>query len=188
MKDVDAQENLHYPLTHVVVMGVSGCGKTTVAEHLASQWGVAVADADSFHPQSNVDKMASGVPLNDADRAPWLDLLVEWMDSRAAAGQSTVMSCSALKKQYRDRLRAAAGTVVFVHLVVDKKTNAERLKHRAGHFMPAALLQSQLDTLEELGPDELGLQVDNNRPLEEVMQDINAWLERQRGCHAGVNG
>ena len=132
----------------VMLMGVSGSGKTTVGRALASELGWPFIDADSLHPQQNVAKMASGIPLTDEDRWPWFDRIVAEMQRYDAAGRHLVMACSALKQAYRDRL-ANGGPVRFVYLQGDAATIAPRLAGRAGHFMPPALLASQFATLEE---------------------------------------
>lgn len=141
-----------------VVMGVSGTGKTTVGQRLATALGVPYAEADDFHPRANVVKMAAGAALDDADRAPWLDAIGGW--ARERAGRGGVVSCSALKRRYRDRLRAAASGLVFVHLVGDYALIAERMRRRTGHFMSSGMLRSQFDTLEPLQSDEVGFTVD----------------------------
>lgn len=141
----------------VVVMGVAGTGKTTVGDLLAGELGVEYAEADAFHPPENVAKMSDGVPLDDADRAPWLDAIGAWAQGRG--GNGGVVSCSALKRSYRDRLRAAAPDVFFVHLTGDREVIEERMKRRENHFMPPALLDSQFATLEPLQPDEDGAAV-----------------------------
>ncbi|MGX9227874.1 gluconokinase [Streptomyces albus] len=141
----------------VVVMGVAGTGKTTVGRLLADALEVPYAEADAFHPPANVAKMSAGTPLDDTDRAPWLDAIGAWAHSRE--GQGGVVSCSALKRSYRDRLRAAAPGIVFVHLTGDRELIARRMAERAGHFMPVALLDSQFATLEPLQPDEPGVTV-----------------------------
>jgi gluconokinase len=138
----------------VVVMGVSGTGKSTVGRLLADEFGVPYAEADEFHPPANIAKMSSGIPLEDSDREPWLDAIGAWAASRAGLGG--VVSCSALKRAYRDRLRAAAPGLFFVHLAGDRALIAERLAQRRGHFMPGALLDSQFATLEPLQADEYG--------------------------------
>jgi gluconokinase len=131
----------------IVIAGVSGSGKTTVGGLLAERLGCAFADADDFHPPENIAKMKAGIPLDDADRAGWLDAL-----GRHLAGESAVvLACSALKRAYRDRLRALAGPLHFMVLVVEKDELVARMKSRE-HFMPASLLDSQLATL-ELGED-----------------------------------
>lgn len=145
---------------HVVVMGVSGCGKTTVAEGLAEVMGWRFAEGDAYHPRANIDKMASGTPLTDQDRVPWLARLASWIGEQEASGRSSVLSCSALKRSYRDVLRSGAPDVRFVHVHGDRSVLEERLSARAGHFFPARLLDTQLETLEALDDDEAGVVVD----------------------------
>lgn len=137
----------------LVVMGVSGSGKSTVAALLAARLGRDFLEGDDVHPAANVAKMAAGVPLDDADRAPWLDALARWIRERTAAGRPGVLSCSALTRGYRDVLRTG-GPVVFVHLTGSRDELARRMAARVGHFMPATLLDSQLAVLEPPGPDE----------------------------------
>ncbi|WP_372699611.1 gluconokinase [Arthrobacter sp. JSM 101049] len=150
------------PAIHLVVMGVSGSGKTSVASHLATQLGWPCAEADDFHPPANIAKMAAGTPLDDADRRPWLEVLRDWMDRHAPTSAGTVVTCSALKQSYRDLLGQASGVVRFLHIQADPDLLARRLEARAGHFMPGALLASQLATLEPLGPDEDGVTLLND--------------------------
>jgi gluconokinase len=133
----------------VVLMGVAGSGKTTLGRLLAGQLGWTFVEGDAFHPPANVEKMHRGEPLTDADRAPWLRALHARIEELAAAGQSAVVACSALKQAYRDALAAARPEVVFVHLTAPPAVIRERLRARHGHFMPPALLASQLATLEE---------------------------------------
>ncbi|OFI38464.1 gluconate kinase [Arthrobacter sp. SW1] len=139
---------------HVVVMGVAGAGKSTIAEALSSSLGWDMAEADRFHPSANITKMAGGVPLTDEDRWPWLRSIRDWMTSEAQAGKSTVLTCSALKRSYRELLAEAQGRVVFVHLDGTPELLAERMGGREGHFMPPSLLPSQLATLEPLSAEE----------------------------------
>ncbi|MDO5627860.1 MAG: gluconokinase [Mobilicoccus sp.] len=141
---------------HLVVMGVSASGKTTVAEKIRDRTGWIFAEADDFHPRSNIEKMERGVPLTDEDRQPWLEALAAWIEGREKGGVSSIVTCSALKKDYRDILRGASDNVVFIHLHGDERTLTDRIEGRSGHFMPASLLESQLDTLEELDEDENG--------------------------------
>lgn len=141
----------------VVVMGVAGTGKTTVGGLLAEALDVPYAEADAFHPPANIDKMSAGTPLDDTDRAPWLDAIGAWAHGRS--GQGGVVSCSALKRSYRDRLRAAAPGLFFLHLIGDRALIAHRMESREGHFMPPALLDSQFASLEPLQPDESGVAV-----------------------------
>lgn len=142
--------------THIVVMGVSGTGKTTIAQIIRDLTGRSFAEADDFHPESNVAKMAAGIPLNDEDRDPWLRSLAAWLTAEHRAGRQTVITCSALKRSYRDILRGAEGQVVFAHLSGPADIIEDRMQHREGHFMPASLLPSQLETLEPLEADEAG--------------------------------
>jgi gluconokinase len=160
---------------HVVVMGVSGCGKTLVAERLGRRFGLVIAEGDAHHPKANVDKMASGQPLTDEDRRPWLEALVAWTRERQAEGSSTVLSCSALRRRYRDVLREADPETFFVHLHADFDVLAERMRQRA-HFMPVSLLESQVETLEPIGDDELGVRIDVARPVDEVVAAAEAAI------------
>jgi gluconokinase len=142
-----------------VVMGVSGSGKSTVGRALAERLGVPYAEGDDLHPAANREKMASGQPLTDEDRWPWLRLIAGWIGEHAEAGG--VVTCSALKRAYRDLLRdAAPGEVVFVHLAGDRELIGRRIGARTGHFMPPALLDSQFAALEPLAGDEPGVTVD----------------------------
>ncbi|KUN00923.1 gluconate kinase [Streptomyces yokosukanensis] len=152
----------------VVVMGVAGTGKTTIGPLLAARLGIPYAEGDDFHPQANIDKMSAGVPLDDADRWPWLDAIGRWAHGRAGLGG--VVSSSALKRSYRDRLRAAAPGIVFVHLTGDRKLIEDRMTQRQGHFMPTALLDSQFATLQPLEPDEAGVAVDVGGGPEEIAE------------------
>lgn len=162
-------------MTVVVVMGVSGAGKSTVGPALAERLGVAYAEADRLHPEANIRKMSAGIPLTDADRWPWLDALAGWIAAHPAGG---VLGCSALKRGYRDVLRGG-GQVWFLHLRVDRAALADRLRHRTDHFMPASLLDSQLADLEPLGPDEPGLAVDADQPPDGVVATAVAALSRR---------
>lgn len=144
----------------VVVMGVSGSGKTTVAQLLAERVDARFAEADQFHPQANIDKMSAGHPLDDEDRAPWLADIAAWLGARAATGEAAVVTCSALKRAYRDVLRTAGPGVRFVHLAGPQQVIADRLQGRSGHFMPPTLLDSQYADLEPLGEDEAGVTLD----------------------------
>ncbi len=155
----------------LVVMGVSGSGKSTVAGLLAHQLGWDLEEGDDLHPASNVAKMSAGIPLSDDDRWPWLDKIAAWIRHHTAAGDPGVITCSALKRIYRDRLRG--DHVVFVHLVGSREAIAQRLGTRSGHFMPATLLASQMDTLEPPGPDENTLVVDlGHTPADEAAEII----------------
>ncbi|MFD6417660.1 gluconokinase [Streptomyces sp. NPDC060194] len=142
----------------VVVMGVSGTGKTTIGRLVAEKLGVEYADADDFHPPANIAKMSGGTPLDDTDRAPWLDAIGRWAAERS--GRGAVVSCSALKRAYRDRLRSHAPDIVLLHLTGDRRLITERQAERKGHFMPRSLIDSQFATLEAPGPDERVVTVD----------------------------
>ena len=158
-------QQLHAPHV-VVVMGVAGTGKTTIGPLLAARLGVPYAEGDDFHPPANIHKMTAGTPLADEDRWPWLDAIGEWAHGRAGLGG--VVSSSALKRSYRDRLRAAAPGVVFVHLTGDRALIEDRMAHRQGHFMPTALLDSQFAALQPLEADEAGVAVDVSGTPEEI--------------------
>jgi gluconokinase len=157
----------HHPPPLVVVMGVSGSGKTTIGAALAQRLRVPFADADDFHPQANIDKMSAGIPLTDDDRGPWLATIATWLADHAAGGG--VASCSALKRSYRDVLAAAAPQVFFVHLHGDPDVIAARVAGRPGHFMPAALVESQFATLEPLEPGEHGAVLDVDQQVDDLV-------------------
>jgi gluconokinase len=156
---------------HLVVMGVSGVGKTTVAKLLAERIGYEFAEGDDFHPPENVEKMSSGIPLDDEDRQPWLRALADWTRRKRAAGSSTVVTCSALRRRYRDVLREGAPDTYFVHLVGSQSMLLDRMGKRQ-HFMPPALLQSQFDALEPLEPDEEGVVVEVTDPPERIVDKV----------------
>lgn len=156
----------------VVVMGVTGSGKTTVGEALAQRMGVEFADADDFHSPANVAKMRTGVPLDDEDRLPWLRTIAEWLAKHRDTG--AVVTCSALKRAYRDILREGAPDVTFLHLDGDQETVRQRVAHRPGHFMPASLVRSQYDALEPLGDDETGVVIPLDLPVDEI---VDRFLE-----------
>ena len=159
----------------VVVMGVAGTGKTTIGSLLAARLGVPYAEGDDFHPQANITKMAAGIPLGDEDRWPWLDAIGAWAHGREGLGG--VVSSSALKRSYRDRLRAAAPGIVFVHLTGDRQLVADRMAHRRGHFMPTALLDSQFATLQPLQADERGVAVDVSGAPGEITERVVRALD-----------
>lgn len=151
-------ENQQPPV--IVVMGVSGVGKTTVARLLAHRLGLPYAEADDFHPAANIAKMSAGTPLDDQDREPWLRALGAWLGERAEAGTGGVVTCSALKRSYRDILRDACPEAFFLHLTGSHELVGDRIAHRTGHFMPPSLLDSQYATLEPLQADESGAVLD----------------------------
>ncbi len=160
-------------------MGVSGSGKTVAGSRLAAALGRPFVDADDLHPAANKDKMARGIPLTDDDRWGWLDTVGE----RLGAGVPIVVACSALKRAYRDRLRAAAPDALFVHLHGSRELLAERMGHRVHEFMPVTLLDSQLATLEPLQPDERGVVVDVTPPLAEVVENALTALQKDVPAH-----
>ena len=145
--------------TRWVIMGVSGCGKSTIGSALARRLAVPFLEGDAFHPDNNVAKMSAGVPLDDEDRAGWLQALAAEIRRARQQGKGLVLSCSALKRRYRDRLRRA-GTLQFVHLAGQRELIAERMQQRTDHYMPPSLLDSQLGILEPLQDDEAGMVLD----------------------------
>ena len=167
----------------IVVMGVAAAGKSTVGRALAEQLGAAFVDADDLHSDANRAKMTAGVPLDDDDRAPWLDAVGAVLagrgrldDGRGPHAASVVVACSALRRRYRDRLRSLAPTTLFVHLDAAPEVLRSRAGSRIGHFMPPELLDSQLATLEPLAADEGGCRVDVAAPVAEVVADATAAL------------
>jgi gluconokinase len=161
----------------VVVMGVAGSGKTTVAKGIAVSMHWTFAEGDAFHPEANVAKMHSGVPLTDEDRWPWLRLIGDWMNGQVEEGISSVVTCSALRRVYRDLLRENRPNVRFCHITAPEAAIADRLDHRAGHYMPPSLLPSQLATLEPLQPDEPGVTVSGEGTETEVLDRVLHALE-----------
>lgn len=161
----------------VIVMGVSGSGKTTLATSLADRLGWQFLEGDELHPAANVAKMSRGEPLSDADRRPWLDAIGAWLDERRAEGVHAVLTCSALRRSYRDLLRDGRPGLVFCHVTAPAALIAVRLQHRRGHYMPASLLPSQLVALEPLAADEPGVTV----PAEGSPDDVLAEALRGLG-------
>ncbi|ROS20803.1 gluconokinase [Rathayibacter sp. PhB127] len=161
------------PVRALVVMGVSGSGKSTIATLLADRLGWTFVEGDELHPAANVAKMAEGVPLDDEDRAPWLATIAARVDALVSGGDSVVVTCSALRRRYRDVLRR--DDLVFVHLAGTRELIADRLGARTGHFMPPALLDSQFEALEPLGDDERHVTVDlAAAPEDEIAQIVEA--------------
>ena len=168
---------------HVIVMGVSGSGKTTIGQALANTLAFEFIEADAFHPDANIEKMTAGIPLSDDDRWPWLDALVDVVRERHDRGIGTVLACSALRRAYRDRLRTAVPQEesFVIALEADPETLRSRLETRRGHYMPASLLESQLATLEPLERDESGVTLDTTRPQELLIADaLSAVRSRTR--------
>lgn len=172
--------NLGETPTSVVVMGVSGSGKSTVARGLAERLGWEFAEGDDFHPPANVEKMRSGTPLDDEDRWPWLRALAAWIGSSEQAGKSVVVTCSALKRAYRDVLREGHPSVWFAHVIADAELLRERVTNRAGHYMPSTLLDSQLALLEPLQDDEPGAGVSGAGAPEHVVTELLGALAAER--------
>ncbi|MCR2784317.1 MULTISPECIES: gluconokinase [unclassified Microbacterium] len=160
------------PLPPLVVMGVSGSGKSTIGSLLGQRTGVPFIDGDALHPASNVAKMAAGEPLDDDDRWPWLQAIGHAIADGVEVGSPTIVACSALKRRYRDALRAAVPELRFALLTSSRDVLDGRVRGRGDHFMPATLLDSQLDALEPLEPDEAGVIVDNTGDPEEVVARI----------------
>jgi gluconokinase len=160
----------------IVVMGVSGVGKTTVAVLLAERLGLPYAEADDFHSAANIAKMRAGTPLDDADRLPWLRALGEWLAERAKDGSGGVITCSALARRHRDTLRAACPDIHFLHLSGSHELVAARIAGRSGHFMPPSLLDSQYAALEPLAPDEHGTVLDVGPPPEQLAAEAARLL------------
>ncbi|HET6587631.1 MAG TPA: gluconokinase [Oleiagrimonas sp.] len=161
----------------LVVMGVSGCGKSSVGKRVAEHLGWLFLEGDTLHPAANVAKMHAGQPLDDADRRPWLDAIGQWMETKQIAGESAVVACSALKRRYRDRLRRDRSNVCFVWLKVSRAELERRLERRTNHFMPASLLDSQLATLEPPALDEPALMIDANGDLDATVRATLAALK-----------
>ena len=160
-------------------MGVSGVGKSTIAKGLSTLMRWQFAEGDAFHPEANLAKMSSGQPLTDEDRWPWLRTLGDWMSQEIAAGRSGIVTCSALRRAYRDLLREGRPEVVFCHLAAEEDLVANRIDARQDHFMPPSLLHSQYDTLEPLEPDEPGVEVSVAGSAAEVLARAVAALQLQ---------
>lgn len=156
----------------LVVMGVSGCGKTTVAALLAGRLGWPFEEGDALHPAANIEKMKAGHPLDDDDRAPWLDKVADWVGQRLDAGGSGLITCSSLKRSYRNKINRRGSGVVFVYLHGSYETIAARLAARHGHFMPTKLLDSQFADLQEPAADEPAIRVDVGPAPSEIAQTV----------------
>jgi carbohydrate kinase (thermoresistant glucokinase family) len=158
--------------TILVIMGVSGSGKTTIATLLAKSLGWPFRDADEFHPKANIEKMKSGVPLTDKDRLPWLDAIAAWIDQELARRASAIVTCSALKRSYRDIIIDGRKSVRLIYLKGEKALLEARLAGRHSHFMPSSLLQSQFDDLQEPGADEHALTVSVEATPDSIVAQI----------------
>lgn len=162
----------------IVVMGVAGSGKSTLGKALAAAEGWDFQEGDALHPPANIDKMRAGVPLDDSDRAPWLERIADWIAGELRRHRCGVITCSALKQAYRERLVRAGAGVRFVHIEVSRHTLQRRLRQRE-HFMPASLLDSQLRILETPVESENTLIVSGEGPVEEALAGIRGWIARQ---------
>jgi gluconokinase len=160
----------------LVVMGVSGSGKSTVGAALAQRLRVPFADGDDFHPEANIAKMTAGIALDDDDRYPWLEAIGTWLGEHP---DGAVMGCSALKRKYRDQIRHHADGVAFLLLQGSPEVIRKRQASRPGHFMPASLLNSQFATLEQLAPDEYGVTIDVDQSIDAIVEDYVRWLPEQ---------
>lgn len=166
-------------LPPLIVMGVSGCGKSSVGEALAARFAVPYIEGDAMHPPANIAKMSAGTPLNDDDRWPWLDALAARLKAEAAQNGGAIASCSSLKKIYRDRLQAGSGPQSrFIFLDCSRKTLERNQSERIGHFMPPSLLDSQLATLEPPYDEPRAIVIDGNQPFDAVIESIVAKLEQ----------
>jgi gluconokinase len=167
-------------LISLVVMGVAGSGKSSLMAALVERLGWPALEGDAMHPATNVAKMAAGIPLTDADREPWLEAIAAWIGEREAARDSSIVTCSALRRAYRDTLRRGHPWVWFVHLVAPQPVLEDRIEQRVGHYMPASLIASQLETLEPLGPDEPGTVLETNASPSVLAEDLIARLQLER--------
>lgn len=161
----------------MIVMGVSGCGKSTVGQKLASQLDLVFIDGDDLHPKSNKDKMAAGHPLNDDDRRPWLEIIGKKLAQSVASGTPAIIACSALKHSYRDLLRSQAPSTLFVHLTGTPELIQHRLDERSHEYMPPTLLASQLNTLEAITADEAAIEANVELSPDEIVAAVVSQLE-----------
>lgn len=171
-----ALPNNLYPA--VILMGVSGCGKSTFGKFLRKELGYAFADGDKFHPAANIEKMTNGMPLNDVDRWPWLDAICDHIIRTLNSGTPVAIACSALRQVYRERLRQSTDELVFIHLVARREEIARRFAHRDQHFMPANLIDSQFETLESTVGENDILEVDVSQHMLNVEKEILNAVKR----------
>ncbi|QEG20308.1 gluconokinase [Mariniblastus fucicola] len=161
----------------IVIMGVCGCGKSSVGEALSLRTGISYHDGDDFHSDANRNKMSQGIPLTDEDRQPWLESIVAFAQQQCEQGRSLVVACSALKKAYRDTLRTLDAPVKFVHLTGSKATIASRLADRKGHYMPETMLQSQLDTIESPTGENGAVEVSIEQTVDQIVSQAMELLD-----------
>lgn len=164
-------------LSAIVVMGVAGCGKSSIGAAIVARSGGRLIEGDAFHPAENIKKMSAGIPLNDDDRAGWLVRLGEELQAILAAGERPVLTCSALKRRYRDTLRLAVPELCFVFLELTPAEAEKRVLARPGHFMPASLIDSQFAALEAPHGEPLTLALDATRPVDALAEAVDAWLK-----------
>lgn len=172
----------------VVVMGVAGCGKSSVGQMLADALGCAFLEGDRHHPAANIAKMSAGIPLTDADREGWLAVLAGFITEADRQRRGLVVACSALKRRYRDQLRSGSGRVAFLHLSGDKALIASRMGARTAHFMPTALIDSQFADLEPPGPDETALTYEITLTPDEIVADARIRLDAMYETGGGAAG
>ncbi|MDR2308215.1 MAG: gluconokinase [Paucimonas sp.] len=164
-------------LSAIVVMGVAGCGKSCIGAAIAARSGGRLIEGDAFHPAANIAKMSAGIPLDDNDRAGWLIRLGQELQAVIAAGERPILTCSALKRRYRDTLRQAVPTLGFVFLELTPQEAEKRVRARPGHFMPASLIDSQFAALEAPHGEPLTLALDATRPIEALAEAVHVWLK-----------
>ncbi|HDS1735343.1 MULTISPECIES: gluconokinase [Pseudomonas] len=168
---------MNSPLSAIVVMGVAGCGKSSIGAAIAARSGGRLIEGDAFHPAANIKKMSAGVPLDDDDRAGWLILLGEELQATLKSGERPILTCSALKRRYRDALRHAVPDLGFVFLELTPAEAEKRVLARPGHFMPASLIESQFAALEPPHGEPLTLPLDATRPVAALAETVNDWLK-----------
>jgi len=168
---------MNSPLSAIVVMGVAGCGKSCIGAAIAARSGGRLIEGDAFHPAANIEKMSAGVPLDDADRAGWLVLLGQELQATLKAGERPILTCSALKRRYRDALREAVPELGFVFLELTPAEAEKRVLARPGHFMPASLIESQFAALESPRGEPLTLALDATRPVAALAESVHDWLK-----------
>jgi len=168
---------MNSPLSAIVVMGVAGCGKSCIGAAIAVKSGGRLIEGDAFHPAANIEKMSAGIPLNDDDRAGWLVRLGEELQATLKAGERPILTCSALKRSYRDRLRQAVPDLGFVFLELTPAAAEQRVLARPGHFMPASLIDSQFAALEPPHGEPLTLALDATQPIAQLAVAVDQWLK-----------